>query len=54
MLLSLEASPPSNTSLSDPGLDRSGSTTTLMENGFKVHPDTSRDDPVYGLLGTTP
>ena len=54
MVLALEASPSSSRSLSDPGLDRPMSTATLWENGFEVHPDTPRDDPVYGLLGMTP
>ncbi|KAH9025705.1 hypothetical protein EDB83DRAFT_2230525 [Lactarius deliciosus] len=29
------------------------SSAALCENGFEVHPDTPRDDPVYGLLGVT-
>ncbi|KAH9033383.1 calcium-translocating P-type ATPase [Lactarius pseudohatsudake] len=37
--------------LSDPlGFGRSGFSAALRKNGFEVHPDTPRDDPVYGLL----
>ncbi|KAN0132469.1 calcium-translocating P-type ATPase [Lactarius tabidus] len=48
-------SPCASGSLSDPdGFDPSRSSATLLENGFEVHPETPRDDPVYGLLGLTP
>ncbi|KAH9023999.1 calcium-translocating P-type ATPase [Lactarius deliciosus] len=41
-------------SLSDPtGFGRSGSSAALCENGFEVHADPPRDDPLYGLLGET-
>ncbi|KAI9449869.1 calcium-translocating P-type ATPase [Lactarius psammicola] len=35
------------------GSDPPKSSATLWENKFEVHPDTPRDDPVYGLLGVT-
>ncbi|KAH8978137.1 cation transporting ATPase [Lactarius hatsudake] len=39
-------------SLSNPvGFGRSGSSAALCENGFEVHADPPRDDPMYGLLG---
>jgi len=38
--------------LSDPaGFDPSRSSAALWENKFEVHPDTSRDDPVFRVLG---
>ncbi|KAF8267743.1 calcium-translocating P-type ATPase [Lactarius quietus] len=44
----------SSGSLSGPaGLDSPRLSATLWENRFEVHPDTSRDDPVYTLLGMT-
>lgn len=55
MVPALEASPSSRGSL--PALASfgpSGSSATLLENGFEVHPDTPRDDPVHGVLGMTP
>ncbi|KAH9025691.1 calcium-translocating P-type ATPase [Lactarius deliciosus] len=46
-----EWQPRTSGSLSDPvGFGRLGSSAALRENGFEVHPDTPRDDPVYGLL----
>ncbi|KAH9054212.1 hypothetical protein EDB87DRAFT_1834866 [Lactarius vividus] len=44
--------PRTSGSLSGPtGFGRSGPSAALCGNGFEVHPDTSRSDPVYGLLG---
>jgi hypothetical protein len=49
-----DCQPPASGSLSGPGFEPSKSSAPLLENGFEVHPDTPRDDPVYGLLGITP
>ncbi|KAF8267736.1 hypothetical protein EI94DRAFT_1801308 [Lactarius quietus] len=48
-----DSQPCASGSLSDPRFDTSRSSATLWENAFEVHPDTPRDDPVYGLLGMT-
>ncbi|KAI9449867.1 calcium-translocating P-type ATPase [Lactarius psammicola] len=46
--------PRTSGSLSDPvGFDPSRSSAALLENKVEVHPDTPRDDPVYGLSGMT-